>query len=78
VVVAIVGLLPTSALLDWFFADPAAPEVELLEAVSRTECFVVIVGGMRQLAAASQIATANTLAVVARSITRILALAIVF
>jgi hypothetical protein len=72
-----VGLLPTSALLDWLLADPATPEVELLEAVSRTECLVVIVDWTRQLAAASLIATANTLAVVART-TRILRLAIAF
>jgi hypothetical protein len=78
VVVAIVGLLPTSALLDWFFADPATPEVELLEAVSRTECLVVIVRWDRQLAAASLIATANTLAVVAGGTSRILRLPIAF
>jgi len=39
---------------------------------------VVIVGWVRQLAAASLIATANTLAVVARSTARILRLAIAF
>jgi hypothetical protein len=71
------GLLPTSALLDWLFADPATPEVELLEAISRTECLVVIVGWARQFAAASLIATANTLAVIART-TRISGLAIEF
>jgi hypothetical protein len=73
-----VGLLPTLALLDSLFADPATPEVELLEAVSRTECLVVIVGWMRQLAPASLIATANTLAIVGRSTTGIFGLAIAF